>query len=164
MPGFELARSVRNLTDPARTGSEAAPWKTGDSILVSYQLDFAQAQSHLEIEDQLPACLETVNPDLPPIAENFKLPIDAGVNTLKLAHVELRFARTLLYFDRGQPGRNLYAVLAAGHRARHFPMARDPGATHLRQPIFRYLHSRSRPCGVRPRRCERRVSAACCSA
>ncbi|MEY2490575.1 MAG: alpha-2-macroglobulin [Verrucomicrobiota bacterium] len=111
-PGFSLVRSERNLTDPARTGTQATPWKAGDRILVSYQLELDQAHSHLEIEDQLPACLETVNPDLPPIVENFKLSTDAGVNTLKLSHVELRFARTLLYFENGLPGRNVYSVLA----------------------------------------------------
>jgi uncharacterized protein YfaS (alpha-2-macroglobulin family) len=60
----------------------------------------------------LPACFETVNPKLPLIAENFHLPIEAGVNTLPLSHVELRFARTLLYFDRAAPGRNVYSVIA----------------------------------------------------
>ena len=46
------------------------------------------------------------------IARYFKLPIEAGVNTLPLGHVELKFARTSLYFEKTKPGRNLYSVLA----------------------------------------------------
>jgi uncharacterized protein YfaS (alpha-2-macroglobulin family) len=64
------------------------------------------------VEDQLPACLETINPKLPLIAQYFQLPIEAGVNTLPLSHVDLRFARTMLYFDKVLPGPNVYKVLA----------------------------------------------------
>jgi len=79
---------------------------------VTYRLNADKPHSYIELEDQLPACFETVNPKLPLIAQYFELPIEAGVNTLPLSHVELRFARTLLYFDQAPPGRNIYSVLA----------------------------------------------------
>jgi uncharacterized protein YfaS (alpha-2-macroglobulin family) len=109
---LSLQRLVRNVTEPARTGSADAPYALGDQILITYRLDADRAHSFLEIEDQLPACFETVNPNHPMVAQYFNLPIEAGVNTLPLSNVELRFARTLLYFDKANPGRNLYSVLA----------------------------------------------------
>jgi uncharacterized protein YfaS (alpha-2-macroglobulin family) len=83
----------------------------GDRILVTYHVQTNAAHSHLELEDPLPACLETINPAMPPIAERFPLPIDAETNSLKLSHVELRYARTLLYFEKAPPGRNVYMVM-----------------------------------------------------
>jgi uncharacterized protein YfaS (alpha-2-macroglobulin family) len=103
---------VRNVTAPGRNGSAEAPFALGDQILITYRLEADKAHSFLEVEDQLPACLETVNPNHPLVAQYFKLPIEAGVNTLSLSNVELRLARTLLYFDKANPGRSLYSVLA----------------------------------------------------
>lgn len=111
-PSLSLARSVRNLTDPARTGTAEAPWKLGDHILVTFALQADRPHSYLEIEDQLPACLETVNSQLPLIAQFFKFPIETGANTLALSNAELRTDRTVLYFDRTKPGRNIYSILS----------------------------------------------------
>jgi uncharacterized protein YfaS (alpha-2-macroglobulin family) len=110
--GLSIERTVRNLTDASRTGAAEAPFQLGDQVLVTYRLNADKPHSYIELEDQLPACFETVNPKLPLIAQYFELPIEAGVNTLPLSHVELRFARTLLYFDQAPPGRNIYSVLA----------------------------------------------------
>ena len=110
-PGFVLERSWQNLTEPRRTGSAEAPWKLGDQVLVTYRLITEQSHSYIEVEDQLPACLETVNPKLPLIAEHFKLPFEAGVNTLPLSNVEQRTDSTKLYFEKTLPGRNVYSVL-----------------------------------------------------
>jgi uncharacterized protein YfaS (alpha-2-macroglobulin family) len=110
--GLKLTRALRNLTAPARTGAEAAPFQPGDQVMVTYELNSAQAHSYLEIEDQLPAGFETVNPRMPMVMQYFRVPIEAGVNTLALSHVELRYSRTLLYFDRALPGRNVYSVVA----------------------------------------------------
>ena len=109
---FNITREARNLTDRKRTGQPESPWKPGDQILLTYRITTTQQHSHLEFDDQLPACLEVVNPDLPAIAENFKLQVEAGVNQLKLAHQDLRFAHTLLYFDKAPPGVSTYSVLA----------------------------------------------------
>jgi uncharacterized protein YfaS (alpha-2-macroglobulin family) len=111
-PSLSLDRMVRNVTAPGRNGSAEAPFALGDQILITYRLEADKAHSFLEVEDQLPACLETVNPNHPLVAQYFKLPIEAGVNTLSLSNVELRLARTLLYFDKANPGRSLYSVLA----------------------------------------------------
>ncbi len=111
-PSLNLQRAVRNLTNTSRTGTTEAPFQLGDQVLVTYLLNADKPHSYIEVEDQLPACFETVNPKLPMIAQYFKLPIEAGVNTLPLSLVELRFSRTLLYFDKTLPGRNVYSVLA----------------------------------------------------
>lgn len=111
-PSLSLKRTLRNMTSVSRTGSPEAPFELGDELLITYQLDADKPHSYVEVEDQLPACFETVNPNLPMIARYFQLPIEAGVNTLPLSHVELRFARTLLYFEKTKPGSNLYSVLA----------------------------------------------------
>ncbi len=109
---LSLQRLVRNVTEPARTGSADAPYALGDQMLITYRLDADRTHSFVEVEDELPACFETVNPNHPMVAQYFNLPIEAGVNTLPLSNAELRFARTLLYFDKVNPGRNLYSVLA----------------------------------------------------
>lgn len=111
-PSLSLQRTLRNMTNASRTGSPDAPFALGDELLITYELAADKPHSYVEVEDQLPACFETVNPNLPMIARYFQLPIEAGVNTLPLSHVELRFARTLLYFEKTKPGRNLYSVLA----------------------------------------------------
>jgi alpha-2-macroglobulin len=108
---FALERHWQNLTDPKRLGTAEAPWKLGDQVLVTYQLTTERAHSYVEVEDQLPACLETVNPKLPLVAEYYKLPVEAGVNTLPLSNVEQRTATTKLYFEKTLPGKNVYSVL-----------------------------------------------------
>jgi uncharacterized protein YfaS (alpha-2-macroglobulin family) len=110
-PGFALERSCQNLTNPRRTGRAEAPWKLGDQVLVTYQLNTDRPHNYIEVEDQLPACLETVNRKLPFLAEYFKVPIEAGVNTLPLSNVEERAECTKLYFEKTVPGRNVYFVL-----------------------------------------------------
>lgn len=110
-PTFALVRSCQNLTDPHRTGTAEAPWQLGDQILVTYKLNTDKPHSYIEVEDQLPACLETVNPKLPLIADYFKLPVEAGVNTLPLSNVEERAESTKLYFEKTLPGHSVYSVL-----------------------------------------------------
>ena len=109
---LSITRLARNLSDVTRTGTLEAPWHAGDQVLLTYHVNTHAPHSHLELEDQLPACLETVNPLLPAIAGNFPLPIDAGVNQLTLSHVELRTVRTLLYFDEAPAGESTYSILA----------------------------------------------------
>ena len=46
------------------------------------------------------------------LAEHFSVPVEAGVNALKLSHYEMRFSRTLLYFEQAPAGRGVYAVIA----------------------------------------------------
>jgi len=45
------------------------------------------------------------------LAEYFKVPIEAGVNTLPLSNAEERAECTKLYFEKTVPGRNVYFVL-----------------------------------------------------
>ena len=111
-PSLNIRRELRNLSEPSRVGTPESPFQLGDEILITYQLNANKPHSYLALEDQLPACFETINPNLPMIAEYFKLPIEAGVNTLSLSHADMYFARTVLYFDKAPAGRNIYATVA----------------------------------------------------
>lgn len=111
--GFRVERVVRNLTDPKRIGTAAAPFKLGDQIFISYRIFTRKLQNYVALEDLLPAGLETVNPDLPMIGKFFSIPPeDAQTRILSLAHSEMRDQSTLLYFDRVEPGASVYSVLA----------------------------------------------------
>jgi uncharacterized protein YfaS (alpha-2-macroglobulin family) len=111
--GFRLERVVRNLTDAARTGTPAAPYRIGDQVLITYRLFTQKQQYYVALEDQLPAAFETVNPDLAQIGKFFELPpVDPGDTLLDLSHSELRDRANLLYFDQVQPGSAVYSVLA----------------------------------------------------
>ncbi len=111
--GLNLTREARLLTPEGnRNGSAEAPWKLGDHVLITFAVDAETPLNYLQLEDLIPACFETVNPDLPMIREHFNLPVELGVHTLELAHSEFRSDRTVLYFDKFPRGRNLYGVLA----------------------------------------------------
>jgi len=118
--GFRVERVVRNLTKPKRTGQPDAPFKLGDSVLITYRLNTRKLQNYVALEDLLPAGLETVNPDLPSVAKFFEVPKDEHDNVLSLSHSEIRDQSTLLYFDRVDPGSNTYSVLARATAAGTF--------------------------------------------
>jgi uncharacterized protein YfaS (alpha-2-macroglobulin family) len=111
-PDFILKRKVRNLTDESRDGSPESPWATGDQLLITYELSSGNKHSHLRLEDALPGCIEVVNPLLPPVVELFHLPEESEANTMELAGVELRMARSLLFFKEADRGKNVYSVIA----------------------------------------------------
>ncbi len=111
--GFRVERVVRNLTDPKRTGTAEAPFKLGDQIFITYRIYTRKLQNYVALEDQLPAGLETVNPDLPLIGKFFSIPPgDPKDAVLSLSHSEMRDQSTLLYFDEFYPGTSVYSVLA----------------------------------------------------
>ncbi len=118
--GFRVERVVRNLTEPKRTGQPDAPFKLGDSILITYRLETAKLQNYVALEDLLPAGLETVNPDLPSVAKFFETPNNSRDNILALSHSEMRDQSTLLYFNRVEPGFSAYSVLARATAAGTF--------------------------------------------
>jgi len=111
--GFRVERVVRNLTDPKRTGTAAAPFKLGDQIFITYRVFTRKLQNYVALEDLLPGGLETVNPDLPMIGKYFTIPAeDTQSHILPLSHSEMRDQSTLLYFDTIDPGTSVYSVLA----------------------------------------------------
>jgi uncharacterized protein YfaS (alpha-2-macroglobulin family) len=118
--GLHVERVVRNLTEPARTGDAAAPFKLGDRILVTYRLHTRKLHNYVALEDLLPAGLETINPNLPSIGKFYELPREAEGATLALSHSELRDQSTCLYFDRVDPGAGVYSVLARATSAGTF--------------------------------------------
>ena len=110
--GFRVERVVRNLTDPARTGEAAAPWKLGDQILITIRLLSPKEQHYVAVEGELPACLETLNPNLPSVARSYSVPMAQDDKPLVLSFAELRDKTTLLYFNQVEPGMGVYSVLA----------------------------------------------------
>ena len=119
--GFRVERVLRDLTDPARLGTQDAPFRLGDQILITYRLETKKLQNYVALEDSLPAGLETVNPDLALIGKFFELPEPAaGDRLLQLSHSELRDRSTLLYFDAVDPGTGTYSILARATAAGAF--------------------------------------------
>lgn len=118
--GMRLSRVIKNLTDPARTGSPEAPLQLGDEILISYRIQSDKSQSYLALEDALPAGLEMVNPNLAMFAKTFSIPDEPGLETAMLSHSEMRDKQTNLYFDDFPAGSASYAVLARATSAGTF--------------------------------------------
>ncbi len=100
------------MTDPARTGSAEAPLHLGDEILITYRLISPKLHHFVALEDELPAGLETTNPDIASIARTYSVPEEEGSRQLDLSHSELRDHSTCLYFDEVDPGIATYSVLA----------------------------------------------------
>jgi alpha-2-macroglobulin len=118
--GMRIERVLKNLTDPARTGSPGTPLQLGDEILVSYRFASDKAQSYVALEDMLPAGLEVVNPDLAQFARILAEPPDPGLRTAPLSHAALRDAVVNLYFDSFPEGTSTWSVLARATAAGSF--------------------------------------------
>lgn len=110
--GFRIERVVRNLTAAARSGTAKAPFRLGDQILITYRLTSPKLHHFVVLEDELPAGLETVNPDIASIARTYSVPQEKGTRQLPLSHSELRDHVTCLYFNRVDAGIATYSVLA----------------------------------------------------
>lgn len=110
--GMRVERVVKNLTDPARTGSEQNPFRLGDQILISYRLVSPKLHHFVALEDELPGGLETINPNLASIAHTYSVPQEKGTCQLNLSFSELRDHISCLYFDRVESGVASYSVLA----------------------------------------------------
>jgi uncharacterized protein YfaS (alpha-2-macroglobulin family) len=109
--GFRLTRTLINATEPKRDGSAAHPFQLGDEVLVTFRISTERPQSFVVLEDQLPACLETVNPNIAQIARIYRIPPGAEA-TLEASFAERRDDRTYLYFDNLPAGNHSYTVLA----------------------------------------------------
>ncbi len=112
--GMRLERVVRNLTDPKRTGHPGeTPLRINDRLLITYRMQSPKPRAYVALADELPAGLETLNPDLPMFAPFYDLPATpAGQRDAELSSSELRDHVTLLYFDRLDPGVSVWSVLA----------------------------------------------------
>ena len=118
--GLRIERVVKNLSEPSRTGSEAAPFKLGDELLISYRFTAEKPQSFVAVEDLLPGGIEVVNPNLAMFGKHYSLPDEAGVTTLGVSHSEMRDQQTNLYFDHLPAGPASYSVLARATAAGTF--------------------------------------------
>ncbi len=120
--GMRVERVVRNLTDAKRTGRAGEPAvRVNDRLLVTYRVQTPRLRSYVALEDELPAGLETVNPELPLFAPFYDLPAPApGERTASLSASELHDNVTRAYFDRLDPGVSVYSVLARASAAGTF--------------------------------------------
>ncbi len=120
--GMRLERVVRNLTDAKRTGrpGELAV-RVNDRLLVTYRMQTPKPRSYIALEDELPAGLEAINPDLPMFAAFYDLPpTPPGEHAAELSASELRDHVTRAYFDRVAPGVSTSSVLVRATTAGTF--------------------------------------------
>ena len=108
--GFRLERVVKNLTEPKRDGSPAAPYRLNDRLLITYRVVTAKQHYYVALVDELPAGVGTINPDLKMLAGMYEVP--EPKTWLDLSHVERRDRKTALYFDLLPSGSTSYSVLA----------------------------------------------------
>ena len=118
--GLRIERVIKNVSDPARNGSAATPFKLGDQLLISYRFTAEKPQSFVAVEDLLPAGLEVVNPNLAMFGKFYSQPDEPGVVTADLSHSEMRDQQTNLYFDHLPSGTAAYSVLARATAAGTF--------------------------------------------
>ena len=117
---LKLSRLVKNLTDASRTGTPESPFRLGDELLVTYRFQAPKPQSFLALEDNLPAGVEVLNPDLALFGKFYQVPEESGVATAVLSHSQLRDSRACLYFDEVGSGLHSYSVLARATAAGTF--------------------------------------------
>ena len=106
--GLKLSRRLRNLSEPG-AGLEAL--SVGDDVLITYTIESDRPHSFVALVDHLPACLETVNPNLPLVGKFFQLPADVANNSIGLSHSELLDDRTMMYFDDLPRGTHHFTTL-----------------------------------------------------
>jgi len=109
--GMALRRTLTNLTDATRTGSAGKALRIGDEVLITYTINSEHRQYYVALDDELPGCLEAVNPAIAAEATAYRLP-DGVQNTLFLSNAERRDARTTLFFDRLPESNQTYSILA----------------------------------------------------
>lgn len=110
--GMRLERTVKNLTDQARTGTPDAPYRLGDQLLITYRLQTSQRHYYIALTDELPAALELVNTNIDSIARTSTLPPGKDEHPLALSYSELRDRTANLFFDHVVPGLGTHSVLA----------------------------------------------------
>jgi uncharacterized protein YfaS (alpha-2-macroglobulin family) len=108
--GMRLERVIKNLTEPSRVGTPAAPLQLGDELLISYRFSSDKPQSFVALEDLLPAGLEVVNPNLALFSQFVSAANEPDAASLSFS--ELRDRQTNLYFNELPSGASSYAVLA----------------------------------------------------
>ena len=122
--GAECASNGSSTILPIRirTGRPGeTPLRLNDRLLITYRLQTPKPRAYVALEDELPAGLETANPELPLFAPFYDLPpTPAGQREASLSSSELRDHATLLYFDRLEPGVSVYSVLARASAAGSF--------------------------------------------
>ena len=110
--GFRVERVVHNLTEKSRDGTEGAPFRIGDQLLVTFRVFSQNQQYYVALTESLPAAFETVNPNLAQVGKFYEIPpTDPSDRLLDLSHSEIRDRSTLLYFDDFPPGPGVYSVL-----------------------------------------------------
>jgi len=122
---LKLTRHLTNLTDPSRTGTSESPLRIGDYVLLDYAMETGGDTYQLALEENLPAALETVNPDLPSVKATFPAAPIGDADVIGLSHVNRRSDKVSLYFGHLSPGTSRYAILTrvVGAGEFHWPAA-----------------------------------------
>ena len=133
-PGLVMASSRINLTKSSRTGSKEAPFRIGDRILITYEFKSGQTRRFVQLDDQLPACLEPLGTDLATLADTLRVPDIIKRRAMKISSVERRDDRLVLVFDSISATADRYCVLARVNAAGEF---------HWPAPLIRSLYDGS---------------------
>ncbi|MBB5037572.1 alpha-2-macroglobulin family protein [Prosthecobacter dejongeii] len=107
--GLALTREVYTHKAPDRKGSTEAPLRLGDFVLLTYRIQCDKPQNFVVIEEELPAALESLNPDLPSVRKAFSLP--ENPREAKLSHADHSSHRVRVVFDSLPAGESTYTVL-----------------------------------------------------
>jgi len=107
-----IKKEIRNLTAPDRTGAPGSPLALQDYVLISYRISNDRPHDLLAIDEELPAALEVMNPDLPSIRKAFPFPDPNAGNEATLAYADQQLHRVRLFFEKLPAGTNHYTVLA----------------------------------------------------
>ncbi len=109
--GFRLERVVKNLTDATRDGSAAKPYNLNDRLLVTYRIVTSKQSYYVALEDELPAGVENISPDLKMFADTYGVKPDESGRWVDLSYAQRRDQKTQLYFDLLPTGSSTYSVL-----------------------------------------------------
>ncbi len=108
--GFRIERVVKNLTDASRDGAKT-PYRMNDRLLVTYRIVTPKQRYYVALEDELPAGVENISPDLKMFADTFGVKPDEGGAFLELSNAQRRDQKTQLYFDLLRSGSTSYSIL-----------------------------------------------------
>ncbi len=104
-----MTREVYSHNEPGRDGSAGTPFKVGDYVMLNYRITSDRPRDFVVLEEQLPAALETLNPDLPAVQKAFAIP--AKPTDAKLGHADYGAQRIRLTFASLPAGESTYSVL-----------------------------------------------------
>lgn len=112
--GLTLTREVRALSDTGPEPARQAELKAGDYVLVTYHITSDRERGFVQIDDEMPTTLKTLNPDIAAVRKAFPQTIPVvGKEELALSFERHGESDVHLVFDRVPQGTSTYCILAS---------------------------------------------------